>query len=128
MGANLCSCLRGGDQENYRGRERGRGRGSVKKSIRRMHYSFPPPPPPPPLPPRHENSCKVSLKDLIAASPSNVEHCKGVTISYGVDNENDERESGVVGMKKRERVLKKRVSFRSPQVADILVVSPVIYL
>lgn len=51
-----------------------------------------------------------------------------MTISYGVDNENDERESEVVGMKKRERVLKKRVSFRSPQVADILVVSPVIYL
>lgn len=135
MGANLCRCLHGGDdQENYRGR----GRGSVKKSmpprtrIRRMH-SFPPPPLPPP-PPRDENSCKVmSLKDLIAASP-----CNGAAISYGVDNEN-ERESEMVGMKRRERgrcrnssskdgKLKKRVSFRSPQVADILVVSPVTYL
>ncbi|KAL1566994.1 hypothetical protein AAHA92_02525 [Salvia divinorum] len=107
MGANMC-CRRSSKDAV---------RKSVKpRSLRKMH-SFPRE--------LHRDSYKVSLKDLIDASPAlNLadpdRECNGKGMSYRVSMRSGSVQSG-------NGKLKKKVSFRSPQVADILVLSPLIY-
>lgn len=80
--------------------------------------------------------CKVTLEDLIAASP---------TFNIGATFEGECKETGyrvdIVSMRREKkgsveletpsysehRKLTKKVSFRSPPVADIVVLSPVLY-
>ena len=65
----------------------------------------------------------MSLKELIAASPAlNMADgdCNGKEIRYRVSMRGESVEPG-------NGKLKKKVSFRSPQEADILVLSPLIY-
>lgn len=110
MGANLC-CL--GDSSR-------RLSASKKKKMQSL-----------PKAQVHKELCKVTLEDLIAASPNLNIECKETT-SYRVDIVSMSMETSSFSTNRnsehrRRRKLTKKVSFRSPAVADILVLSPVIY-
>lgn len=72
----------------------------------------------------HGGAYRVSLKELIAASPAlNMADgdCNGKEVRYRVPMRGESVEPG------NGKLMKKKVSFRSPQEADILVISPLIY-